>query len=68
MFLFGVYGTYDFVCLFLHLAGGADVAPVHAPQRSLTLLSTQGKYNKHILMLSDAPATRYHPPVQEQSR
>ena len=62
MFLFGVYGTYDFVCLFLHLARGAAVGPVHAPRRSLTLVSAHGKYNNHISMISDVPTNIFNPP------
>ena len=31
MFLFKAYGTYDFVCLFSHLTGGAAVDPVGTP-------------------------------------
>ena len=53
MFLFKVYKTHDFVCLFLHLARGVAVGPVCVTQRSVALLLTQENYSQHVSMISD---------------
>ena len=58
MFLFNVYGSRDFVYIFLHLTRGAAVGSVRAPRgvpRASGTSSTQGKYHKHISLTPDDP-------------